>query len=933
MPIATLQQGGIPAEGRGQNRAQGETRPHRQRRQPTETLHTHTQRRDRPDAGEMTQSLQTQKLPGLGAPFPYSTQGGSYSVQTPYGFQLDLDFLKYVEEIESGCKLRRPCKLSQKSSGAGGCPRSWRVRASPSPASSEDGQGGPLEHTPPAPSKALSRPPSSVVGTETPPPPAPARALLTHGHTEPGQGAKTSPRSLLSGDGSSARDVHLQLDPPAGSLRPPRSSTPDPPAELGVALQQLRQMEERVRGMVDLEREVGELRAERDRLLQALQGDPGTQERPLPAGGVAAGGRGEPCDRERPPHPASHAHSRVQAEVRRRVREGGEGERSERVPETGGVEAERRAVAVGDNMPLEGSAFRREVRDAAVGTVTMVTCETGVGTDETERCEVGVQVRVDTAEVSLMTESESDEEVSARQDTLMLQRESIRVLEARLGQAQREREALRRSGREAEKEAFTSSYRSRSQEPPDTCSDEAERRDSTPRRNDQQTQTETWEWAGEETSPAVTSRGSQWESPHEEDELAVSIVTGGEVTTAGEGTVSVTEREEGSSQETRPFRPPAGVLKSIMKRRDETGSADPGRKKSLQFVGILNGGYESTSSEEEEDEELEEGSSSSTGGAGVFSDSSEGDMELLEDTSSEERNISLEDSDSDPEEAARGESDDSDEKFELNAKMRDAFLVLRGHLDDDASTLNGEDVLSCSRTVRLEWFRISSGPSARPAHLASFLSAFSEAFPGLQEGVVNMTDSNGNSALHYSVSHSNSGVVSLLLDTGVCHVDRRNRAGYTAIMLAALASVRGEEDMQVVRRLFSAGDVNAKASQAGQTALMLAVSHGRQEMVQVLLDCGADVNAQDDEGSTALMCASEHGRTDITSLLLQHPGCDCSLVDNDGSNALSIAMEASHGDIAVLLYAHMNSSGALTARTCQPMPGSPTIPKKTRTQE
>ncbi|XP_036410674.1 KN motif and ankyrin repeat domain-containing protein 3-like [Megalops cyprinoides] len=881
----------------------------------------------------MTQSLQTQKLPGLGAPFPYSTQGGSYSVQTPYGFQLDLDFLKYVEEIESGCKLRRPPKLSQRSSGAGWCPPSnWRVKAALSPASSEDSQGGLLEHTPSAPSEMLSRPPSSVVGTETPPPPS--RASLARGPTEPGQGAKVSPHSPVSGDGSSGRDVHLQLDAPAGPLHLPRSSrggdsdstqaTPDPPTELGVALQQLREMEERVRGMVALESEVGELRAERDRLLQALQGGTVTQERPLPAGGMVAGGRGEPRDRERPPHPASHAHSRVQTAVRRWVREEGEGERSERFPETGGVEAERRTVAVGDDRPLERSVFWREVRDVAVGMVAVVTRETGVGTDETERCEVGVQVGADTAEVSLMTESESDGEVGALRDTVRLQRESIQVLEARLGRAQREREALRRSRREAEREAFTSSYRS---------SDEAERWDSTPRRNNQQTQTEIREWAGEKTSPAVTSRGSQWESPHEGDELAVSIVMGGQVTTAGEGTVSVMEREEGSCQETRPFRPPAVVLKSIMKRRDDPGSADPGRKKSLQFVGILNGGYESTSSEEEEDEELEEGSSSSTGGAGVFSDSSEGDMEPLEDTSSEERNISLEDSDSDLEEAARGESDDSDEKFELSAKMRDAFLVLREHLHDDASALNGEDVLSCSRTVRLEWFRVSSGPSARPAHLASFLSAFSEAFPGLQEGVVNMTDSNGNSALHYSVSHSNFGVVSLLLDTGVCHVDRRNRAGYTAIMLAALASVREEDDMQVVRRLFSAGDVNAKASQAGQTALMLAVSHGRQEMVQVLLDCGADVNVQDDEGSTALMCACEHGRADITALLLQHPGCDCSLVDNDGSNALSIAMDASHGDIAVLLYAHMNSSSAPPARTCQPMPGSPSIPKKTRTHE
>lgn len=70
------------------------------------------------------------------------------------------------------------------------------------------------------------------------------------------------------------------------------------------------------------------------------------------------------------------------------------------------------------------------------------------------------------------------------------------------------------------------------------------------------------------------------------------------------------------------------------------------------------------------------------------------------------------------------------------------------------------------------------------------------------------------------------------------------------------------------------------ASQAGQTALMLAVSHGRQEMVEALLACGADVNLQDEEGSTALMCACEHGRVETVKLLLAQPTCNISVVDS-----------------------------------------------------
>lgn len=67
--------------------------------------------------------------------------------------------------------------------------------------------------------------------------------------------------------------------------------------------------------------------------------------------------------------------------------------------------------------------------------------------------------------------------------------------------------------------------------------------------------------------------------------------------------------------------------------------------------------------------------------------------------------------------------------------------------------------------------------------------------------------------------------------------------------------------------------------QAGQTALMLAVSHGRADVVRALLACGADVNLQDLDGSTALMCACEHGRPDIAELLLAVPSCNLGLTD------------------------------------------------------
>lgn len=68
--------------------------------------------------------------------------------------------------------------------------------------------------------------------------------------------------------------------------------------------------------------------------------------------------------------------------------------------------------------------------------------------------------------------------------------------------------------------------------------------------------------------------------------------------------------------------------------------------------------------------------------------------------------------------------------------------------------------------------------------------------------------------------------------------------------------------------------------QHGQTTLMLAVSHGKTEIVKLLLECGADLNIQDEDGSTALMCAAEHGLQEIVNILLSCPECDVSIADN-----------------------------------------------------
>ncbi|KOX73740.1 KN motif and ankyrin repeat domain-containing protein 1 [Melipona quadrifasciata] len=243
-------------------------------------------------------------------------------------------------------------------------------------------------------------------------------------------------------------------------------------------------------------------------------------------------------------------------------------------------------------------------------------------------------------------------------------------------------------------------------------------------------------------------------------------------------------------------------------------------------------------------------------------------------------------------------------KVEPSKEMQAAMKVLNDSLKKSPSKNVSHQMKNAINIIQQEWFKVSSTVNANPLEVEDYLDCFEECSSSILEYIVNMTDSSGNTAMHYAVSHGNFDVVSILLDSKVCDINKANMAGYTAVMLAALAEVRNSTHASVANRLFQLADVNIRAKLHGQTALMLAVSHGRKDMTQLLLDAGAAVNIQDEDGSTALMCAAEHGHTDIVRLLLAHPDCDPSIVDIDGSSALKIALEAGNRDIGVLLYAH-----------------------------
>ena len=149
-------------------------------------------------------------------------------------------------------------------------------------------------------------------------------------------------------------------------------------------------------------------------------------------------------------------------------------------------------------------------------------------------------------------------------------------------------------------------------------------------------------------------------------------------------------------------------------------------------------------------------------------------------------------------------------------------------------------------------------------------------------------------------------LVKLLLDKGA-EINAKGR-GFTALNLAVLscqdllvttllaynASAQGSSlvclnwglSTENLEQLLKGGAmVEARDSRHRKTALIWAAETGSLAAIKVLLDCGAEVNAQDNQSLSALRYAAANARTEIVQLLLER-GADPELADWGGKTPL-----------------------------------------------
>jgi uncharacterized protein len=145
----------------------------------------------------------------------------------------------------------------------------------------------------------------------------------------------------------------------------------------------------------------------------------------------------------------------------------------------------------------------------------------------------------------------------------------------------------------------------------------------------------------------------------------------------------------------------------------------------------------------------------------------------------------------------------------------------------------------------------------------------------------------GQTALHAACAAGHGDIVARLLRGGA-DINLKDKSGGKPKIKGhlPLLAVAGDGPLNVVEALLEANtDVNQVHSTTGHTALHLSAKAGRADILELILEKGAEVDARDKRGRTPLHFAASQGHVKCTSLLLDH-GADANSKTEAGTTAL-----------------------------------------------
>jgi len=129
---------------------------------------------------------------------------------------------------------------------------------------------------------------------------------------------------------------------------------------------------------------------------------------------------------------------------------------------------------------------------------------------------------------------------------------------------------------------------------------------------------------------------------------------------------------------------------------------------------------------------------------------------------------------------------------------------------------------------------------------------------------------------------------------------KKKKCGELDILLLDTATAAG--DLAEVKRLVIDCGVDPNIlSELRFTSLFIALSSGHPEVVEFLLEHGADPNIKNNDGSTPLHYAADNSK--VVEVLLEH-GADLNIRDKYGATPLHDAAENGHPEVVELLLEH-----------------------------
>ena len=159
----------------------------------------------------------------------------------------------------------------------------------------------------------------------------------------------------------------------------------------------------------------------------------------------------------------------------------------------------------------------------------------------------------------------------------------------------------------------------------------------------------------------------------------------------------------------------------------------------------------------------------------------------------------------------------------------------------------------------------------------------------------NADDDHGVTPLMRACENASLAVVERLLAAGA-NADATQTSGLTPSMIAARTG-----SVRVVKALLAHGaNVNAATAETDVTALMWAVSAPHPDIVQVLIDSGADVRVSSRKGVTPLMTAARSGDIAMAETLIT-AGADVNDLGSDGTHPLPFAIIQGQNEFALFL--------------------------------